>query len=202
MQGRQLFVILAIAAAFGVLVPLYKGLDFLDNRIIVAYACLSAIVAASSVADVFAQPPAGSPIVKMVRVWLFSWGFAVVLLAIALTTVDVAIGHRILPRTTLLIAAECMGATSAAAVVALGAMLTRRVSANTTKTMFRFVFLIAVVALFLADRYGVATPPTSKMIRILYIGSPICAVAAAVLVAFYPKQADLAEPDDFTEPNV
>src|SRR5690349_6374068 len=130
MQSRQIVLVLAVIGAFGVFVPLYKGLDFLDPRLIVAYALLSAVIAASSIADAISSEAGGSGLHRMLRVWLFSWGLALLLMAVALFTVNVRNwhGHAILPRTGFLIACECISATASAAVVALGALLTRRIS--------------------------------------------------------------------------
>src|SRR5260370_3748825 len=93
MPSRQIVLILAVIGAFGVLVPFYKRLDFLDPRLIAAYACLSAVIAVSSVADAFTDSETGGALGRMIRVWLYSWGLAALLLAIALVTVNVPNWH-------------------------------------------------------------------------------------------------------------
>src|SRR5260370_35064762 len=136
MASRQFVLILAVIGAFGVLVPFYKRLDFLDPRLIAAYACLSAVIAASSAADAFTDPETGAALGSMIRVWLYSWGLAALLLAVALVTVNVQNWHGrlLLPRpASFLIACECISATASAAVVALGAGLTRRFSPGRAK---------------------------------------------------------------------
>jgi hypothetical protein len=189
MSSRQIVLVLAVIGAFGVLVPYYKGLDFLDPRLIVAYACLSAVIAASSVADAFSGPEAGAAFGRMLRIWLYSWGLAVLLLAIALVTVNARSwhGHPLVPPTSFLMACECISAASSAMVVALGAVLTRRFSARTTKTVFRTTFLLAILALVVADRYGVETPTTESMTRWLFIFSAICGLSAVVLASRYAR---------------
>jgi hypothetical protein len=182
MSTRQLLVILAIVGAFGVLVPLYKGYEFLDRRLIVAYACLSAVIVAPIVTDRFAGESADDPLPRLLRAWLFSWAFAAVLLAIALFTMNVSTwrGSVVLPRTSFLIAAECLGLTVSAAVAGTGALLMRRFSADNVKAGFRALFLLVVVALFLSDRYGAFTMSTPAMTRLLFILSAFAGAAALV----------------------
>lgn len=183
MSPRQLLLILAIVGAFGVLVPIYKGLDFLDPRLIVAYACLSAVIAAPIVTDKFAGQAEDNPLSSLLLVWLYSWAFAACLLAMALFTVNVANwrGRIVLPRTSFLIAAECLSLTVAATVVGLGALLARRYSAANVRAGFRAVFLMVVMALFLADRYGALSMTAGVMTRLLFILSSLFGAAALVM---------------------
>src|SRR5258708_15836029 len=122
MSSRQIVLVLAVIGAFGVLVPLYKKLDFLDPRLIVAYACLSAVIAASSVADALSGPETGTTLGRMIRVWLYSWGLAALLLVVALVTVNAGSWHRrvlLPPPASFLITCECISSTASAASVAL-----------------------------------------------------------------------------------
>lgn len=183
MSLLPVILILAIVGAFGVLVPTYKGLDFLDPRLIAAYGCLSAIIAAPLVIDRSARPQDENPLPFLLRVWLYSWAFAAFLLALALVIVNLqhAHGRIILPRTSFLISVECLSATVAAAVAGLGALLVRRFSAVNVRAGFRALFLILVVALFLADRYGALSLTISGLTRLLFILSSLFGAAALVL---------------------
>ena len=183
MSPRQLLLILAIVGAFGVLVPMYKGLDFMDRRLIVAYACLSAVFAAPMVTDTFAQQAQEHSLPSLLRVWLYSWAFASCLLAVALFTVNLtqSRGGIILPDTNFLVAAECLSLTVAAAVVGLGALLARRFSADNVRAGFRALFLIVVVALFLADRSGALAMTPSGMTRLLFILASLFGAAALAM---------------------
>lgn len=185
MYTRQLLVILAIAAAFGVLLPMYKGLEFLDRRLIVAYACLSAVIAAPIVTDTYARRNAGDPLPPLIKIWLYSWASAALLLAIALFTVNAAHwrGAVLLPRPVFLIAAECLGLTASAAVVGLAALLATKFSAVNVKAGLRALFLIVVFSLFLADRYGALAMSSPDMTRLLFILSALFGAVALVLHA-------------------
>ncbi len=122
MPTRQLLLVLAIAGAFGVLVPYYKGYGFLDRRLIVAYACLAAVFAGPTATDAFASDEQDNALRKMARIWLLCWGFGALLLALALLTVNLTNRHvgPLIPRASFLIAAECLGLTASAAITALG----------------------------------------------------------------------------------
>jgi hypothetical protein len=191
MPSRQIFINLAIVGAFGVLVPLYQGLNFVfDPRLIVAYSLMSAVIAASSVADAFASAASGSAHGRMLRVWIYSWGLAVFLLVAALVTVNVRSWRDrvLLPSpASFLIACQCISASASAAVVALGAVLTRRFSPSATKTVFRTIFLAAILAVVVANRYGAAVPSKEGMTRWLFILSAVCGTAALVLASRYPR---------------
>jgi len=179
----QLLLILAIAGAFGVFLPIYKGFDFLDPRLIVAYACLSAVIAAPIITDAFAEESELSRLHRLLRAWVFSWLFAAALLALALFTMNASHWHGriILPRTSFLIAAECLSLTLAAVVASLGALLAGRFAPINVKAGFRAVFLLAAVALFLADRYGALAMSTSATTRLLFIVSSLLGAAALVM---------------------
>ena len=191
MPPRQIFLNLIIVGAFGVLVPIYQGLNFVyDPRLVVAYSLMSAVIAAASVAEAFGSGSSGSAIGKMIRVWLYSWGLAVLLLMAALVTVNVRSWRDrvLLPSpASFLIACECISATAAAAVVALGAVLTRRFSPGITKMVFRTIFLAAILAVVVANRYGAGAPPIEAITRWLFILSAVSGVAALVLASRYPR---------------
>lgn len=183
MPLRQLVLILAIAGAFGVLVPYFKGPGFLDRRLIIAYACLAAVIAGPSAADAIAAEDGGVRLGKVVRVWLISWAFGLCLLALALVTVNLTSRHRSLlaPRTGFLAAAECLSLTTSAAAAFLGAMLTSRLSAPSAKAAFRTVFLVLIAAFFLADRYLTISLTTAALTRLLYIVSAVFGGAALAM---------------------
>jgi len=187
MKPSQIITVVVIVAAFGVLVPMFKGLDFLDLRIIVAYALLSAVIAAASVADAFSSSGGGGAFGRMLRVWLYSWGIALLMLVVAFLTLRVKTGYLPLPRTKFLLACEAISATSALAVVALGALLTRKFSPKTAKTVFRTLFLVTILGLVVADRYGVETPTTDAATGWLFVASGVCLVVAVILASRYPR---------------
>jgi len=187
---RQLMLVLIVAAAFGFLVPWFKGFGFLDRRIIIAYACLAAVFAVPGATDAFAETSA-APLRTMLRVWLFSWGYATAILALALIVVNV-LGkspQTALPRTSLLVAAECLGLTLSAAVTAIAGYLTLRTSAASTIRIFRTVFLVVIVGFFLADRFMPSTMTTAALVQWVFIVSGVCAAVAVVCAARFAEKS-------------
>jgi len=187
---RQLILVLTVAAAFGLLVPWFKGFGFLDRRIIIAYACLAAVFAVPGATDAFSEAST-SPLRTMVRVWLFSWGYATAILALALIVVNV-LGkspQTALPRTSLLVAAECLGLTLSAAVTAIAGYLTLRYSAASAIRIFRTAFLVIIVAFFLADRFIPTSMTTSALIQWVFIVSGVCAAAAIGCAARFTEKS-------------
>lgn len=191
MRVRQILLIVAIAGAFGVLAPFYKGFGILDRRLIVAYGCLAAIFAAPATTEAFAEAPA-NPLRTMLRVWLLAWGYALVILALALWTVNLRSRYArpILPPMSFLVAVECFGLMLSASLVSLSAHLARRWGAGRTLGLWRTVFLVIIAAFFLTDRYA---PPLKMSIpsltHLLFILSGVCGAVALVLAARYPDQA-------------
>jgi hypothetical protein len=189
MSRRQLTLILAIAIAFGVLVPYFKGYGFLDRRLVIAYACLAAVFAGPTATEAFASDEGGTALRKMLRVWLMSWGFATLLLILAFVTVNLTNRHvrLLVPPRAFAFAIECLGLTSSAAITALGAFLTRKFWAGRATAIFRTTFLVIIVAFFLSDRYLPFTLGYTATTRWLYIVSAVFGAAALVLVARYPQ---------------
>ena len=184
MSRIQIIAVLGAIALFGLLLPWYKGLDFLDARIVFAYACLSAVMAAPASASAFATAESRS-LERIALIAAFGFGFAMASLVTALLTVNLTHwhGHALLPRTTFLGACVFLSAAAAMAVTSTSAFLSRYVSSQTIKTAFRFLFLLLIAALVYADR---RTPQfleqamtTSGLTRI----AVECAIALFVLTA-------------------
>lgn len=183
----QIWIVLAAVVVFGILVPWYKGLDFLDPRLIVAYACLSAVFIAPAGASAFAasQRPA-LPTVLLLSAYGF--GFSVASLASGLFLVNVLHWHGrlLLPRATLLLSALFLSAAAAVCVTAMAAFLSRYLSAQAIKTLFRLAFVIVIVALIVLDRgmpeATAVMMTTSGITRIALIAAIVLTVAAAPLM--------------------
>ncbi len=196
MPPRPLIVLAAVAAAFGIAVPYYRGAGFLDHRLIVAYACLPTIFAAPAAVSSFAPleaPEARETLPafqKLLRVWLLCWAFGTGILGIALLTINLAFAHGrlLLPRAGFLVAALCLGFTGSAAVAALAAELTRHLAMRTVHTMFRTGFLILIAALFLADRFFAVSLSTAAWTRLLFILAAVCGGAAVLFATRLPTR--------------
>src|SRR5271166_1050757 len=94
---RQSVLILAVLATFGILVPWYKGLDFLDPVMIVAYSCLALLFVAPASAEAFAPPHAiptpGESVKRIAIILAYGWGVTILILATGIATVNVFHWH-------------------------------------------------------------------------------------------------------------
>ncbi len=187
MSRIQIIVLLGAIALFGLLLPWYKGIDFLDARIIFAYACLSAVMAAPASASAFSDPESRS-LERIALIAAFGFGFAMVSLVTALLTVNLAHwhGHALLPRTTFLAACVFLSASAALAVTATSALLSRYISSRNIKAAFRFLFLLLIAALVFADRrtpqFLETAMTTSGLTRIAVETAIVLTIVAVVLL--------------------
>ena len=77
-----------VVIAFGILVPIYKGFGFLDQRIIAAYACLSLLFVAPASAELAAANSAGL-LGRIAIIVAWGWGGSVLILATAIVTLNI-----------------------------------------------------------------------------------------------------------------
>src|ERR1700730_7835825 len=110
-MAKQALIILAIVLVFGVLVPWYRGLGFLDPVTIVVYVCMSLLFVAPAAAEAFGVPasrPSAAEILPRVGVILgYGMGASVIMLFSGLLTVNLVYmhGRMLTPPSTLLAAA-------------------------------------------------------------------------------------------------
>jgi hypothetical protein len=153
-MARQALVILAVVIAFGILVPIYKGIGFLDARILAAYACLALLFVAPASAEFGATQgrdvPAPALLGKIAIIVAWGWGITVSILATAIVTLNVLArrGGFLAPPWSFLSAILVFSLTASIAVAMLGAALARRFSAAQAKTILRAGFL-AILLIFI-----------------------------------------------------
>ncbi len=193
---RQALVILMVVVAFGILVPWYKGLAFLQPWTIVAYACLALLFVAPAAAEFWAVNPRpaspGAILGRIAAVVSFGWGIAFVILATAIVTLNVSnsSGKFVIPQQQLCLAALLFSLTASIAVAVSGALLARRLSATGVKNIIRFAFLLLLLGLafgtrFLPERLQILLSDYSTrraITSLAWKGSAICAIGAALLL--------------------
>ncbi|MEO8127552.1 MAG: hypothetical protein ABI822_10710, partial [Bryobacteraceae bacterium] len=81
---------------FGILVPWWKGLDFLDAPILIASACASLVFVGPMTAKSFHREHAGG---QVIRVAGFAWLIALLILVNGIATVNIAhwLGQVLMP---------------------------------------------------------------------------------------------------------
>lgn len=196
-MAQQAIIILFTVLAFGILVPWYKGITFLDPRLIAAYGCLAVLFVAPASAESFGgTDPEASRSSVLARLGLligFSWGVTVLALLTALATLNLVYWHGswIAPSRELLAAVLLCSLAACAAVAALSAVLARTLSAGAVKSILRISFLLVLLAFAFNSRLpdawqiALAEHTTRRAItRLAWEGSAVCAVVAAVLLVW------------------
>ncbi len=195
-MGRQAVVLILIVVAFGVLVPWYKGFAILDPRMIVAYACLAVLFVAPASAESAAacqQDEAPASVLRRIAVVVaYGWGVTLLILLTAFVTLNLTNwrGAAITPPVLLCSAALTFSLAASSMVAALGAVLARRFTASSVKTILRLAFLVVLLAFafsarFLPDEWQIVLSEhtTRRAItRLAWEGSAICAIVAALLL--------------------
>jgi hypothetical protein len=158
-MARQALVILIVVAAFGVLVPLYKGFGFLDSRIIAAYACLALLFVAPASAELGAAhgnsaAPAAAILGRIAVIVAWGWGVTVLILATAIVTLNLVArsGGLLAPPWGFLASVLTFSLSASIAIAILGAILTRRLSAAGVKNVLRIGFLVILLAIIFSSR--------------------------------------------------
>lgn len=165
-----LMYVLAIAAA-GLFAPWYLGLDFLDIHILLACACLSVLVAgpvmAESVAgdrERAALPSSTQDYKTLLRAQLGAaalcgWIFALIILALAITTMRFAFGRLIGPPAAILIdvaaisLAVSLFAASLSAAVSSGAKSAKHARGNLRQGFLLVLVLVIYYARFMPQNW-------------------------------------------------
>ena len=194
-MAKQALIILGVVLVFGVLVPYYKGLEFLDPVVILVYACMSLLFVIPASADMFAanQPIARAEMTHQLGMILaYGWGTTVLMLISGIVTVNLANWHgRVLaPSTALLGSAVLLSLIATMAVISGTALLARRMGAGSAKSLLRISFLILLLLGAFGFRY---LPPdwrmlidrhmtTPGLIHFSLWGTGVFAIAALVLV--------------------
>src|SRR5947209_20121584 len=107
-MAKQALIILAIVLVFGVLVPWFRGLSFLDSITVVVYACMSLLFVAPTAAEAFGTPVSRpSPMDILPRTGMilaYGWGTSVLMLGAGILTVNFAHwqGRMLMPSVAML----------------------------------------------------------------------------------------------------
>jgi hypothetical protein len=157
-MAKQAVIILAVVLVFGILVPYYKGLEFLDPVVILVYACMSLLFVVRASAEIFAatEPVARAEITSRFGMILaYGWGTTVMMLLSGIVTVNVTHwhGHVLLPSSALLGSAVLLSLIATVAVISGTALLARRVGAQSAKSLLRVSFLLLLLLGAFGFRY-------------------------------------------------
>jgi ABC-2 type transport system permease protein len=195
-MAKQAITILLIVLVFGIFVPWYKGFDFLDPLMISAYSCLAIIFVAPASAEAFGALPAESSrselLAKLFTIVAYGWGVSIVILASGIITVNLSKWHGrlLLPRTPVLLSCLLLSLTGALAFGSAAALLARRTTPRSAKSILRLAFLLILLSLAFGNRYlpiawrsSIETQLTTEGITTLALrASMLLAIASVFLI--------------------
>ncbi len=158
-----LLLYLLVLAAFGVLVPMRWGFEFLNPLVLAAYGSMAALFAAPVSAESFfaareaAAPSTFRAVVLGKAIFIAGWGWvsAMLVLAAGLTTLNIVNrrGGDLLPETLFLVSLALFSASAAAFVTSAGAALAAGAkSAASAKRALRTAFLMVLLLFVLLLR--------------------------------------------------
>jgi hypothetical protein len=153
---RVVLLHLVLIAIFGVLLPLRKGISFLDPVMISAYACLGVLFAAPAAAIAFSKD---RPQTMREAFWRtakavgYGEGLAAIMLVAGVVTVSISGGRLLLPELDVLAEALLLGLFGSIALALLAGWMTLRFSAGAARYGMRAIFLgLLLLFLFQAQR--------------------------------------------------
>jgi len=149
--GSSLMVHLLVIAAFGLLVPWWRGLDFFDPIVVLSYSAIAFLFASAAVTQLMAQDPARA-IPAVIASGLHGWSLLAVTLLLGIATVNLTFrAPRLLhPNWKLLGASLLLALAGALFLAALGAMLSVVFSPSAARNSVRFGFLLVLLGFVVA----------------------------------------------------
>ncbi len=145
MRVGALIANVAVLLLFGVVVPWVKGIEFLDLFLLIPYALLSVFYVSPRAVAVACESPIS--LAALGRTALVGWGMGVLILVMGFVTVNVSVGHRVLPPLPVLLCLlvvslmACLLTAAVAVRVAIGAA-----SEEAARSRIRIGFLVLLCA--------------------------------------------------------
>ena len=196
-MARQALVLVLVVVTFGILVPWYKGVAFLQPWVVAIYGCLALLFvapAASAFWDANPAPmPAGALLGRLFQLVIYAWSIGVLTLLTAVVTLNLANwrGRFLPPPTALFGAVLVFSLMASSAMAALSAFLARRMSPAGARGVLRGLFLLVLLVFafgprFFPERWQIILSDLTTrraVTRLAWEGSAVAAIVAAVLVA-------------------
>jgi hypothetical protein len=148
-RGVPIYILLL--GVFGVFLPLQKGRDFLDAVMLGAYACLGVVFAAPAASSGFeTRPTIGRAVARVFVCVLYGELIAGVMLLLAVSTVYISRGGRIVVGPDLRSLAECLalGCALSLAVTTAAVWLSVTFSPRLARGVVRLIFLGLMAAFY------------------------------------------------------
>jgi hypothetical protein len=181
-----------VAVLFGIVVPYFKGIEFLDIFLLLPYSFLCLFFVVPMAVDaVFASPRRGVPLGPLFRAVGAGWFAGLCLLFLGIATLSWRSGRLVAPppAISLSLAVLSLFASILAASTAVW-IANHTVDAVTAKSRLRIGFLLALVAFFAlprvlsddaaAELMGLLTP--AGIVRATLVFAPISALASVLIL--------------------
>jgi hypothetical protein len=182
---RTILLHLALILTFGIVLPLRKGIGFLDPVITSAYACMGVIFAAPAAAMQFGK---GRPqtlkeaFTRAAQAAGYGEGLALILLAAGVATVNLGRnGHWRWPEIDTLAGTAWLGLIATITMALLAGWLTMRFSARAAQNGMRILLVVLLLA-FLFHSQGLPD--------VVWPGSVLCAALAAVTIYLLHREVN------------
>jgi hypothetical protein len=156
-MARQILTYSLLILVFGVAVPYWKGLGFLDPALLGAYACLGMVFAGPAAAQAFENKPASlaQGFRSVGLAVAFGEGISVAMLACGLATLYITRSKMLTfpPDLSGLALPEAMGLGLSLAVASMAAWVAVQFSLTSARMALRLVFMALLVAFFLRGNW-------------------------------------------------
>jgi hypothetical protein len=153
---RAVILHLVLIAIFGILLPLRKGLGFLEPIMITAYACIGVLFAAPAAASAFSK---GRPQtmreagVRAAKAVGYGEGLALAMLIAGVVSVSVANGRAMFPELDVLGLGAALGLAASTALALFAGWMTLRFSGAAARMGLRIIFVgLLVLFVFRGER--------------------------------------------------
>ena len=173
---------LSLIAIFGILIPYWKGTDFLDPAVIGAYTCMGALFSGPAAAQAFGvnRPQTMQEAYRRAgKAILFGEGLVVAFLVLGIATVSVDHRRLMLPELDALAETGLLGLAAAIAVAILAGWSALYFSPMVTRLFMRLLFLALLLGFYYNSR---------RLTDVSIPGIALCAVAAALGVFLMRKE--------------
>ena len=182
--GRTILVHIAVVVVFGVFLPWWLGLQFLDPVTIAAYSCLGVLFSAPAAAQAFAIERPGSISEALARIAvtvLYGEMMAIAILAAGFITIFSTHSRALLaPDFVSLSEAAALGLSGSLAMAAIAAWLTLRLSAGASRMALRVIFLGLLLLFFFRSRWLPDVEVTGTLVCLAIAAVAMVALARSV----------------------
>jgi hypothetical protein len=179
-MGRQAILIhVALIGVFGILLPSWKGVDFLDPVMLSAYTCLGIVFAAPAAAQAFAQSRPESLSEALARIAIaviYSETITLIMVAAGLIMVYSRTHFPVPPDLETLGMSAALGFAASIALAATAGLITLQFSATSARMALRIIFLALLLLFFYRSRWLPDIAGTGALLSLAIAASAILAI--------------------------